>query len=226
MKIDIFNVDEFVQLNNLREVTSPVLFQRGGIPDPNGLVSNEIFGVTIKDRKETFAYIDLGGHFFHPHIYKVLKRIFRNVEKIINGTMYMVIQKGILTPVDEGGETGIEFLYNNWDKIDWVKSEDTGMRNERIDLITKSKKDEVFLSKVIVIPAFYRDIKSSSRGGGETVELNTFYTKLIRYASMLKEQNMFDFVFHQMNWNIQNTIVEVYDYFKTKLEKKSGMIRR
>ena len=226
MKIDIFNVDEFVQLNNLREVTSPVLFQRGDIPDPNGLVSNEIFGVTIKDRKETFAYIDLGGHFFHPHIYKVLKRIFRNVEKIVNGSMYVVIEKGILRPVDEGGETGIEFLYNNWDKIDWVKSEDAGMRNERIDLITKSKKDEVFLSKVIVIPAFYRDIKNSSRGGGETVELNTFYTKLIRYASMLKEQNMFDFVFHQMNWNIQNTIVEVYDYFKTKLEKKSGMIRK
>ena len=90
MKIDIFNVDEFVQLNNLREVTSPVLFQRGDIPDPNGLVSNEIFGVTIKDRKETFAYIDLGGHFFHPHIYKVLKRIFRNVEKIVNGTMYVI----------------------------------------------------------------------------------------------------------------------------------------
>lgn len=227
MKIDIFNVDEFVQLNHLQEVTSPILFQRGDIPDPDGLISNAIFGVTVKDRKETFAYIDLGGHFFHPHIYKVLKRIFRNIEKVVDGSLYVTIEKGVLTPTDGStGDTGIEFLYENWNKIDWVKSEDVGMRNERIDLITKSKKDEIFLPKMIVIPAFYRDIKSNTHGGGETVELNTFYTKLIRYSSMLKERNMFDFVFHQMNWNIQNTIVDIYDYFKQKLEKKSGMIRK
>ena len=101
-----------------------------------------------------------------------------------------------------------------------------GMRNERIDLITKSKKNEIFWSKQIVIPAFYRDMKSNTHGGGETSPLNTFYTKLIRYASMLKDRNMFDFSFHNLNYNMQMTMVEIYDYFKIKLEKKTGLFRR
>ena len=83
MKINLFDTKEFIDINKLHEVTSPILFQRGDIPHPEGLVSNDIFGVTIKSRKNTFAYIDLQGYFFHPHVYKAIKRMFRNVEKII-----------------------------------------------------------------------------------------------------------------------------------------------
>ena len=145
MKIELFDMEEFIELNHLQEVTSGILFQRGGVPHPNGLISNEIFGITTKSRKETFAYIDLHGYFFHPHIYKALKRLYRNVERIINGTEYYSInEKGMLVKDEKNGETGIEFLYDNWEKIKWEYSIGTGMRNERIDLITKSKKKEVF----------------------------------------------------------------------------------
>lgn len=226
MKIDIFDVDEFVSINHLQEVTSPVLFQRGDIPDPKGLISNDIFGVTIKDRKETFAYINLEGHFFHPHIYKVIKRVFRNIEKIVNGSEYYVIGKNGFFEKDPAGETGIEFLYENWDKIKWPKTGDGGMRDARIDLITKSKKNQVFWTKQIVIPAFYRDMKSNAHGGGEVSPLNTYYSQMIRYASLLKERNMFDFSFHNVNYNMQSLLVEAYDYFKIKLEKKSGLFRK
>ena len=227
MNIDIFNVDEFVEINHLKEITSPIMFQRGDIPDPNGLISNQIFGFSIKDRKNNFAYIDLHGHFLHPHIYKVFKRFFRNIENLINGSYHYRIEKdGTLIRDEEIGETGIEFLYENWDKIDWQKSEDSGMRNERIDLITKSKKEEIFWDKLIVIPAFYRDVKSNSHGGGETIELNTFYQKVIRISIALKERNMFDFAFHSINANMQNALVDVYDYFKLKIEKKTGLFRK
>ena len=74
--IELFDIKEFIELNHLQEVTSPVIFQRGDIPHPQGLVSNEIFGITTKSRKETFAYIDLHGYFLHPHIYKSIKRSF------------------------------------------------------------------------------------------------------------------------------------------------------
>ena len=56
MRIDLFDMDEFIELNNLKPITSHVLFERGGIPNPNGLISNEIFGVSVKSRKETFDY--------------------------------------------------------------------------------------------------------------------------------------------------------------------------
>ena len=59
MKLWLTDVDEFVSVNNLQEVKSPILFQRGSVPHPEGLISNEIFGLTTKERKTTFAYIDL-----------------------------------------------------------------------------------------------------------------------------------------------------------------------
>lgn len=225
MRIDLFDVDEFVEINNLQEVTSPVLFERGGIPNPKGLISNEIFGVNVKSRKETFAYIDLHGHFFHPHIYKIIKRVFRNIDKIINGEEYFIITKnGELVKDHENGETGIDFLYRNWEKIKWTGN--GGMSSERTNLISKTKKNEVFMSKQIVIPAFYRDIHSSQDGGGQTSELNNYYTNLIRMSMLIEERDMFDFSFHGTNYNIQNTIVNIYNYFKDKLDKKSGLLRK
>lgn len=225
MKIDLFNAQEFIELNRLKEVTSPVLFQRGDIPHPEGLISNQIFGVTVQSRKTTFAYVKLHGHFFHPHVYKAIKRMFRNIEKLIGGTQnYIINDDGILV-ADNNGESGIEFIYNNWEKINWEKSDVSGMRNERVDLLRNFKKDEIFSNCLIIIPPFYRDIKSSS-SGGETGELNKLYANVIRYASLLREKDLFDFQFNQTNLNLQELLVSIYDFFKTKLEKKNGMLRR
>ena len=224
MKINLFDVDEFVEINNLKEITSPVLFERGDIPNPNGLISNEIFGVSTTSRKETFAYIDLHGYFLQPHIYKVLKRVFRNVDKIISGEYHYIIKNGSLVRDEDNGETGIDFLRENWKKIRWGK--DKGMSLERAKLLSKTPINHAWISKEIVIPAFYRDIKTSSGGGGETSDLNNFYVKLIRNASLLKERDMFDFTFHSTNYNMQNYLVDIYDYFKDKLDKKNGLLRK
>lgn len=226
MKINLFDTKEFIDINKLHEVTSPILFQRGDIPHPEGLVSNDIFGVTIKSRKNTFAYIDLQGYFFHPHVYKAIKRMFRNVEKIISGEQrYSIDKNGILT-LDPNGETGITFLYDNWEKIKWAKSDKVnGMRNERVDLLENFKKNEIFMRYLLVIPPFYRDIKSTS-SGGETGDLNRYYCNALRYAALIKDRGMFSFQFYQTNLNMQNLLVSIYDYFKTKLEKKTGMLRK
>ena len=227
MKLGLFDTEEFIDINQLQEVTSAVLFQRGDVPHPDGLISNEIFGVTTKSRKETFAYIDLHGHFFHPHIYKALKRLFRNVEKIINGeSYYRISPEGYLILDNENGETGIEFLYENWEKIKWKYADQSGMRNERIDLITKTPKNQVFTKYELVIPAFYRDIRTSQKGGGETEDINQMYCKLIRQATLVRDKDMFDFQFHTTNYNIQNLLVDIYNYFKQKIEKKNGLLRK
>ena len=233
MKIDLFNTKEFVDVNNLKPITSAVLFQRGNIPQPNGLISNEIFGITTSSRRNTFAYIDLHSHFFHPHIYKAIKRMFRNIDKIINGEMYYRIDSsGRLVEDENTGETGLQFIYDNWEKINWTKndednSEEFGMRSERINLLKKTKKDELFTQYVIVIPAFFRDIKTgSTSGGGETDDINNLYGKLIRLSSLLDRQSLFAIQFHSTIYTIQNTMVAIYDYFKHKLEKKNGMIRK
>ena len=189
MRLDTFDVDSFVELNHLQPVTSPILFQHGIIPDPNGLISNEIFGVTTVSRKQTFAYIDLHAHFFHPHIYKAIRRMFRNIDKVVNGEMYFSIDENGRLVKDDNGETGIDFIYNNWNKINWLKesqenSEEVGMSFERIHLMQNLKKNEVFMDKQIVIPAFYRDIRTSGdSNGGSTDDVNNMYIRLIRLTS-------------------------------------------
>lgn len=227
LRLDLFDIKEFIEINKLQEVTSAVLFQRGDVPHPNGLVSNEIFGITTKSRKETFAYINLYGHFFHPHVMKAIRRLFRNIDKIINGEIYYSIDKnGHLVQDDENGDTGMDFIYDNWEKIKWDKSDVPGMRNERIDLITKTPKNKIFIEYCLVIPAFYRDIKPNQKGGGETEDINQMYAKLIREATLVRDRDMFDFQFHSTNFSIQNTLVDVYNYFKQKIEKKNGLIRK
>lgn len=232
MKIDLFNTKEFIEINKLKPITSAKLTQFGGIPYSDGLISNEIFGITTKSRRETFAYIDLHNHFFHPHIYKAIRRMFRNIDKIINGEMYYRIDSsGRLVEDEENGDTGLEFIYNNWEKINWTKNDEDntdefGMRNERINLLKKYKKDELFTQYQIVIPAFFRDIKTGSSSGAETDDINNLYGRLIRLSSLLDRQGMFGFQFNTTNYNIQNTMIAIYDYFKHKLEKKNGMIRK
>lgn len=230
MKIDIFNFDEFIDINDLKEVTSPIVFARGGTPDPNGLLSNEIFGIDTKSRKNTFAYASLHGHFFHPHIYKSLRRLYRNIEKIVSGQeFYSINENGELVPDEEHGKTGIEWIYKNWEKIDWSRKlgeESSSMREERVSLLSKLKKDEIFVNKIIIIPVFYRDILNNSSGGGETDPLNNMYTKLIRLGKVLNDRDMFDFTLYGTTYMMQNLLVEIYDTFKHKIEKKNGMIRK
>ena len=231
MKIDIFDIKEFIDINNLQEITSPILFQRGDVPHPNGLISNEIFGVTTKSRKETYAYIDLHSYYFHPHIYKAIRRMYRNIDRIVNGELYVVIDENGNLKESQDGDTGIEFLYENWEKINWdTKNDDgasRGMRNERLSLLKNCKKNEIFMHYQIVIPAFYRDINTSVKTkGGETDDINNLYSKLIRLCSLVDRQDLFDFQFNSTNYNIQNTIVAIYDYFKNKIQKKNGLIRK
>ena len=232
MLVELFDFKEFIDLNDLKPVSSPIVFGRGGVPDPDGLLSDIIFGIDTKSRKNTFSYIELHGHFFHPHVYKSMKRLYRNIERIISGSeYYKITPEGALEKDDEHGQTGIEFIYKNWEKIDWTlkqtDEETASMRNERINLLTKTPKNQIFVSKMIVIPVFYRDISAGSQsGGGQTDSLNNLYTKLIRLASLLKDRDMFDFTLHSNYYMMQNLLVEIYDTFKHKLEKKNGMIRK
>ena len=59
LRADLLDPDRLVKANDLKEITNPVFFIRNSVPTPDGLLSNEIFGITKYDRANTFAYIDL-----------------------------------------------------------------------------------------------------------------------------------------------------------------------
>jgi len=226
MQIELYDTKKFIEVNNLREVTNLILFEKGNIPTVDGLLSTDIFGVSARDRKETYAYIDLHGHFLHPFIFKTLKRMNRKFESAVYGNVNFIIKDGELIE-DENGESGIEFLYKNWDKFNF-KRNNSMMRNERISVLDSYGKDVLFTKYWVVMPAFFRDVnlQFASEGRVSHHEINDKYAKLIRFASMLNNSNSFDFVLNTTKSKIQETLVEIYDLLKGKIEKKQGLIRK
>ena len=59
--VDMNDMERFIRINNLQEVTDPIMLVNG-VPSPKGVLSYEIFGTSQKERRHRFAYIDLHGH--------------------------------------------------------------------------------------------------------------------------------------------------------------------
>ena len=227
MKLDLLDTRKLIIANGLKEVSNPILYETGYIPTPDGLLSMEIFGTTSRERKETYAYIDLGGPFLHPYVYKIMRRVERNIEHIVHGRKSYIITDDGTIKEDPEGSTGLTWLYRNWDKVKFKKNE-SNVRNERIVLLENTKKDVLFCKQWIVIPAFYRDVNYKNVGQGKISnnELTDLYCKLLKYANMYKSSTEFEFLANSTIGRIQDTLVELYDYFKQKIEKKRGLIRQ
>lgn len=227
MQIYLIPMHKFIGVNNLDEVSDPTFFEKGFVPTARGLLSTEIFGITQRERQETFAYINLHGTYLAPFVYKMLRRMNRSFEDVVNGSKkFRIDDKGQLVEDPEKGQTGVDFLYKNWDKLKFTRN-DSNIRNERIDLLETHTKDHLFVKFWDVIPAFYRDVNLQSQTGNPSKhEINDLYARLIRMASTVRDGAMFDFSLYAVQARIQNTLVEIYDIIKTRIEKKHGLIRK
>ena len=227
MKIWIIPQDEFQKLNSLPEVTNPVSFEKGMAPTSDGVFSNEIFGMNTYDRKHKWAYINLKNHYLTPKAYVTLKALNRNFEAVIYGTRKFRIENGILEPDEDNGGTGIEWLYKNWEKINWIKNS-SNKRNARIDMLNNYKKDELFMTKFGVCPAFYRDVnmQGNSNGRPKIPELNDKYTAILRNISIIESATNFDFMINSVIGKTQTLLNEIYDMMKEKINGKNGYLRR
>jgi hypothetical protein len=226
MNIWLLNEEKFIKLNNLKEVTNPVSFEKGMIPTEDGLFSNTIFGMNVYDRKHNWAYIDLKGHYLNPKAYITLKSLNRNFEAVVYGTKNFSIKDGLLVE-DENGGSGLEWLYKNWDTINFKKNE-SSKRSSRIDMLNNHKKDEIFFTKWAVCPAFYRDVNMSDKSTGKPKipEINDLYAGILRNVAIVEEGTTFDFMLSAVGGKIQGLLVDIYNLMKDKVTGKSGYLRR
>lgn len=229
MQLNLMDIEKFVNVNPtmIGEVTNPIFLDRNKAPTYDGLLSTEIFGNTTKERARKFGFISLGGYYFQPIIFKNIKRLDRRIEGICAGKIKVIIQKDGTMVEDENGQTGLDFLYKNWEKIHYKKNE-SSEHNDRVDVLENHKKSEIFTNVWIVCPAMYRDINmqdvDTRKIGADTI--NGSYSRLIRLSSMLKQDSSFTPMMNNTKYMIQLTLVEIYDYFKNLIEKKNGMIRK
>lgn len=238
LRIEILNVEEFVKKNEVKCISDPRAFIRDGIPSPEGLVSNEIFGISNEERAGTFGYIDLYGWFIDPSCYKAWIRIDNKVRNIVHGIgKYKVNAQGEIVEDEVNGETGIKFLKKNLDKIKF-KTNESLKRDLKVTYLEKNR-DKMFIKKYIVIPPYYRDKNS---GSGRIIGLggvNKLYSNLIIATNALSSTQ--DFMFDAsdtMNARVQETILCLYDWFcgnsnkslnvesGQALSSKLGLIRR
>ena len=184
LKVELLDVDRFVKVNNLKEVTNPTFFVRDGIPTSDGLLSNEIFGITRDDRANTFAYIDLHDWFINPLVYRTWCALDRKIIDLVHGLKKFSIDENGYLVEDENGGTGISFLKKNIDIIK-IKPRESNKVNTKIQFIYANKK-RMFVNKYIVIPAFYRDVNSTDGRVG-VGDINKLYAQLLIAVRGLKE---------------------------------------
>ena len=237
LRVELLDPDKLVEVNDLKEITNPVFFIRNSIPTPDGLLSNDIFGITKYDRANTFAYIDLYEAFLNPLIYKTWCKVDSNIKACIHGTKYFKInEKGKLVE-DEDGETGIEFIRKNINRLK-IRRTGSRQRDMRVQFIEKYiGKPEMFITKYIVCPAYYRDV-NTEKGHVAVGEINELYRNLIISVRALRESSSYGLNLSEATrGRIQETITQIYDWFgsgttingeKTTnvIPGKTGILRR
>lgn len=229
MKVDIVDIDRLIEVNKLDKVSSPHLFSNKMTYDPDGILSNEIFGISKSDRRNTFAYIDLGRYYVHPHVYdKVLCPLFSGFKYIMSGQKYYSVKNGLLVEDDENGWTGIDELYKHWDQIDWSKFRADSANKTNKDFIKLATKKEIFVDKWIICPPAYRDVALAGTydSSDHVDEVNNMYVKLMRLIISTTEGGIFASRMYATQSKIEDTLVEILNYFKKLISKKTGLIRK
>ena len=210
---ELLDIEKLVKANGLKEVTNPVFFVKSGQPTPDGLLSNEIFGITKYDRSNTFAYIDLKEEFLNPLFYEIWTKLDKQIKECIAGTKRFIINKdGHLEPSDDG-EYGIQFLKKNINNIK-IKTSDSNRRDLMIDFFNKFKNSpSAFIKKWIVLPAYYRDVNTENGRMG-VGEINDLYRKVLIDVKSLRTS--YDYGLNLSDatrYRIQTTLLSIFNWF-------------
>lgn len=223
--------DEVIEGNNLSEVYDPVYFKSGNIPTDGGLFSPIIFGDTPKERKKNHAYINLRRKYFHPYVYEVISRMNRNIELVASGQgSWFINADGELTQITDTNDsrynednTGLAWLIDNFNKIVF---KDTGSdkRHNQLKLLSNLNENEIFISKWIVIPVFYRDFDESS-GVGSVPEINKDYCSIITNTNSYENEFLSNMK-HLTLYKVQKTLVKIRQDGQKLIEKKNGAFQK
>ena len=236
MLADIGSPDLYVQTNELAEVTSGTMFgSQSTAPDENGLVSYEIFGNPgSKQRAKNFAYIDLGDIFIHPMAYDAIIMLSKPIKGVINGEGYYYLDReGKIVKVNSPSEApsgvdcgqGCHWLKRNIRKIDFTKDKMSNVRKDRISFLNSLKDDEMFITKWLVIPAYYRDVDINTN---KKNDINMMYQNILSQAKTVKSmKTMFDSEeVTDSHRKIQEKINEMYRYFLTFMAGTKAFIQK
>ena len=230
LRIDLMDVNKFIKLNHLENsVITDVQYITNGHPTPGGLLSYEIFGSSVDDRKERMGIIDLHAKYMTPLAAKKLPAYDRKLNAILTSTTRYKLVDGELIEDDISGRTGPSFLYEIWGK--YKPKEKKSITTKEIEKFFSMPRELLFIEYLPVIPAFFRDVNSQSGGKMSLADINSIYSRIITLAENLnKFTDSFGLIRPQSEARLQSSLVDVYDQLVIKKVKgspsKFGMLRR
>lgn len=234
--IEQLDQERFIKVNSLPQVTNPVMFNAGNGPTSDGLLSNELFGITKEERSGIYGWIDLKETFINPYYYKIWLKIDRNLRSCVYETQNFKINSEGYLEIDENGETGIKFLVKNIEKINFKNTKKDNLLKALMDA---KKEKKLFTKKFIIIPPYYRDVETNSSGKVGVGEINKLYINLMNNLRALSESNDYGLsLAGGIRGKIQDIMLEIYNWFTvgesivggehtgSGIFKKFGIIRR
>ena len=149
MKIKLYS-NKDIREDGAKQVTSSNYF-KNNIPDPDGLFSPLIFGVTPDEKVRNVGFIDLGRKLLHPLIYiRVFERSFRKIDSMIRGDEKFSVVGGKLVSDPENGKTGMDFFISVMNELDLyngvVGEEDSLLSTKLKESMKNLNKEDILIS--------------------------------------------------------------------------------
>jgi len=238
------DIDQFIQENNVRQVTSARLFAKEGknpIPDINGLYSPEIFGIPEDEQtyRSRYGYIQLPFYIVHPVF---VDKVYFKTALFID--FFRIANSGIIVSKDASELYFFDELTHELkqeykaDKYIIIDNTNLLMRREIQYLLFKAKANQgskfyskllqiidkygfklMFTNKLLVIPAAFRSYSVSKDGKIQVDELTN------KYAQLIHESENFTFSKSSV-YKILLAIRNVLNHLSSKFLGKQGALRQ
>jgi len=184
MGISFLDVESFCK--QLKPVTSSSYVTRNNEFHQDGLFSEIIFGnLGSLERKKNFSYINLNCKVVHPSAYKLLIQLDRKIEKLISTEDTFSLDKDSRLQIDEKGVTGISAFISMFPKIKFRG--ETKEREKIINVLEREyKRNNLFISKIPVIPPDFRPIFKDESGNPVIDSHNDYYVSVLRRSFTMR----------------------------------------
>ncbi len=226
MSLQLLDVNKYLDKEKAKAVTNPRSFTNTMEPSSGGLQDPSIFGVSSKDKFDSWGYINLEDVIIHPLVYDNLNIIDPIFKRVLDKRSTVTLVQGVIQESDTGG-TGLNWLLANWDKINLDKYR-TEKNKLFIDFLNNTNKGTLFINKVPVIPIAYRGAHMGNFKM-EIDEVDEIYNKILNVSKTgrteFTSEWMQAFKEHSNKDILQNRVNSLFKYFISKLEGKKGFLR-
>lgn len=196
----------------------------------DGLFSIRTFGpVGSEERDKRFSVIDVRVEIIHPYLYKTLISLRGFYQDIMHGRAYAVWNDEISDFEKSdilNGDTGYQFFIERLPIIKFKQSE-SEERARKITVIEDAiKNNELTTTRIMVMPAGYRDMEFDRDGKVSEHEVNDFYRSFIATAnSIVGSSDLTNPIFNVPRNSIQRTFNTLFQYLFEMLDGKTGFIQ-